>query len=156
MPGFLRATLAVVGLGAAACGSEDASLDVGGELDLSCPGAIDFVPGIELRTSRTRSVVAISDAVPSPPDRGDNTWKIAVFDASGEPMIDASLAVRPWMPLHGHGTTPSVFEAVSPTAGEYEVDVFDLFMPGLWEFTVDIAAEDGEPDEAVFLFCVEG
>lgn len=99
------------------------------------------------------------DAMPAPPDKGDNRWEIALSDASGTPVEGAEITVLPFMPDHGHGT--SVMAEVSPgeAPGLYILDPVNLHMAGLWEIRLSISLdlEGGEvsEDSVLFSFCVE-
>lgn len=138
-------------------GGDDVNLDAGpshtGDDEEDCLGADTFVAGIE-KTSPAGRTVRIASAAPTPPDVGDNTWTVEVTDPSG-PVEGLALAVAPWMPLHGHGLTPPTYTAVDDGGGSYTLQTFDLVMPGLWEFPVDVGT-GSEPDEVVFKFCAEG
>jgi YtkA-like len=116
-----------------------------------CSGAQPFTVGIEA-TTPAGVTVRIASAAPTPPDVGDNTWTLEVVDASGAPVTGLAPVVTPWMPLHGHGLAPAEYSCVEEADGRYVVDTFDLVMPGLWQFTVEVA--DG--DEVQFDFCAEG
>lgn len=97
---------------------------------------------------------AIVAADPAPPDKGNNSWTLAVTDAGGAPVTDATVIVTPFMPEHNHGTNP---ETVATTAsdGQYLTEPFNLFMGGVWELTLSAAGSLGS-DAAVFSFCIEG
>ena len=125
-----------------------------------CAGAERFVPGLAHATERTGTTVALTVAVPEPPDVGDNTWTLLVTDGEG-PVEGATVRVVPWMPLHGHGLVPPFYDAVERGGGVYAVPTFDLVMPGLWEFRVDLAPDASGsggpgPDAARFTLCAEG
>ncbi|MCA9490514.1 MAG: FixH family protein [Myxococcales bacterium] len=134
---------------AACSGGSDVVLT--GDTDDDCAGADTFVAGIEVESSGGE-LVSIVSAEPTPPDVGDNTWTVAVADASGAPMAGLAPVVRPWMPMHGHGLAPPEYVGIDQADGTYVVPTFDLIMPGLWEFTVDL----GDGDQAMFSFCAEG
>lgn len=135
----------------AACSSTDVAL-TGDSTASSCQQDADpYVAGISA-TAPSGAVVAIASAVPTPPDVGDNTWILSVEDAAGAPLAGLDPVVTPWMPEHGHGLAPPDYTAIDQGDGTYTVPTFDLVMPGLWQFTVDL----GDGDEAVFLFCAEG
>ncbi len=90
------------------------------------------------------------------PDRGDNTWTLELTDANGASMNPSVFTLRPWMPDHGHGTTPLI-NPIRPSMpeGRFEVGPFDLFMSGFWEFTVHVE-DNGQSDQAKLGFCLEG
>jgi hypothetical protein len=140
------------------CTGEEIGLDDtdGGDTRTTdCTGAEPYVAGIS-STAPSGMVVEIVDADPTPPDVGDNTWTLSVTDGGGAAVPGLTPRVVPWMPLHGHGLVPARYDAVDQGDGTYMVDTFDLIMPGLWEFTVNLGAGTETPDEVVFSFCAEG
>lgn len=156
-------TLAVaVAICAGGCtaGDDGLSLD-GGDTDVvdnpnqDCTGSETFVAGVSHPSTVSGATVAVMQAAPTPPDVGDNAWTVSVTDGAGAPVTGLTPTLTPWMPLHAHGLTPPDYSAAETAPGAYDVEVFDLIMPGLWEFTIDLAPK-GEPDTAVFLFCAEG
>jgi hypothetical protein len=116
----------VLGLAAAtACGGTPPALDV----PPSFPGA----PLVAL-DSDTGALHIELRSFPEPPVRGQNVGQFTVTDASGQPVPGLTLAVLPWMPAHGHGT--SVQAVVAPSSTEMGVFVANplyLFMSGQWE-----------------------
>lgn len=145
----------LAGLAGLACNGKD-SVTLGDDDDetADCVGAEPFVAGTEQMTTGGL-FVSISTALPTPPDVGDNAWTISVRTESG-PVEGLSLKVTPWMPLHGHGLVPPDYGASDLGGGLYQVDSFDLIMPGLWEFTVDCAGDSEQPDTTVLSLCAEG
>lgn len=119
--------------------------------NFNCLDAQEFAVGLSA-TSPLGRVVSIRTATPAPPDVGDNAWVLTVVDEAGAPMGGLTPAVTPWMPLHAHGLVPADYFGAEVEPGAYEIEPFDLIMPGLWEFTVDLGAGDG----VVFKFCAEG
>src|SRR5271170_892144 len=67
---------------------------------------------------------------PQPPTDGDLAVRYVITDvASSQPVDGLSLAVVPWMPVMGHGT--SVVPSVSASGGGvYNLTSVYLFMPG--------------------------
>ena len=111
----------------------------------------DFVAGM----SKEGDVFTfrLMDAIPAPPDKGDNTWTIRVEDG-GEGVPGLALDVALNMPDHGHGTPVGV-EITDEGDGNYTADPLNMWMPGLWDAT--ISADDGAADDSVtFSFCVQG
>ena len=156
---FFAAALYGSILGAIGCAGDDGvTLDQGpvtNPNEIDCTGAEDFVAGISHPTVGSGTVVAITQATPTPPDVGDNAWTISLTDGAGAPVEGASPQLVPYMPLHGHGLVPPSYGSTPKGAGTYEVAPFDLIMPGLWEFTVELGTAES-PDAAVFQFCAEG
>lgn len=142
--------LLCLGIVLAACGDDPAPPSA-----LPCGGAtVDtFAAGLTKSSEGGAFEVTLLDASRRPPDRGDNTFTLRVERLPGrEPVAPEAIALRPWMPRHGHGSTPAVFTATSSPGGA-AVGPVDLFMPGLWELRFSI---EPDPERAVFSFCVEG
>lgn len=144
-------TLLVLGTGA--CTGVELDGNPSTELTSDCTGADDYEPGMGARTDLGAHEVRILDATPDPPDVRDNQWVIEVLDAQSEGVPALPVRMRPWMPLHGHGTTPAWWTADDLGDGTYRVD-FRLPMPGLWEFYVDVAGDDTEV--AMLSLCAQG
>jgi hypothetical protein len=72
------------------------------------------------------------------PVRGENRFDLEIVQTdTGAAVEGLSLAVTPWMPAMGHGT--SVRPSVSDVGGgHYQIDGVYLFMPGLWELRIAI------------------
>lgn len=96
-------------------------------------------------------------AQPAPPARGDNTWVVEINAMAngvvGSPMAGVQMAVTPFMPDHQHGTPIPVVITAMPTAGQYQLSPVNLWMPGLWQTTIQ-AQSGSTTDMAVFSFCV--
>lgn len=92
---------------------------------------------------------------PAPPDKGDNTWTLKVLDATGGPVEGATLTIEPFMPEHGHGSTPASFDGTTAADGTVTIGPMDLFMAGTWELTLT-ADQGGTTDTTIFAFCLEG
>jgi hypothetical protein len=100
--------------------------------------------------------VTLVSATPAPPGRDDNTWEVELAQG-GAPLVGATVAVRPFMPDHQHGTSVAVVVTPDPTtAGRYELSPLNLWMPGLWEITIDVTPAGGTRDSVVFRFCITG
>lgn len=74
---------------------------------------------------------------PQPPVRGLSNFQFTVTDASGTPVDGLQIAVEPWMPQMGHGSsiTPTVTDV---GGGVYQVTQVYLFMAGLWQLRTTI------------------
>jgi hypothetical protein len=83
---------------------------------------------------------------PAVPSQGEQSVEYTITDsASGQPASGLSLAVVPWMPAMGHGT--SVVPAVAETSqGVYVATPVDWFMPGQWVLRTTITAADAGLD----------
>ena len=113
-----------------------------------------YVDGLMKEGHEGHLQVVLMSADPAPPDVGDNSWTIRVVDLDGEPIDDAKVTVTPFMPAHGHGTSPADYTGTFTDDGTYEVGPFDLFMPGMWETTVKV---EGDVDDMVtYAFMLEG
>ncbi|HET6585249.1 MAG TPA: FixH family protein [Nannocystaceae bacterium] len=108
-----------------------------------------------LRKVGSAFTVQFVDALPAPPARGDNTWRVMVTDDGGAGLSDLALGATPFMPDHGHGTTVATTVTPGAVPGEYVLDPVNLFMPGLWEVTLEMTTPDATTDEVVFRFCVD-
>jgi hypothetical protein len=118
--------------------------------------AEQYVAGLEKPSDAGMFTARLVEGTPAPPDRGNNTWSLQIMDPNGSPLAGVSeVRVRAWMPDHGHGTNPLWNEATAAQDGTFEVGPFNLFMPGLWEFTISVEAEN-QTDTALVAFCVEG
>ncbi len=108
-----------------------------------------YTAGIARTTVDNAFTVTIDDALPGPPDVGMNSLTVSVDAPAG-----SSVRLRPWMPLHGHGTTPEWWTGAE-TAGVWQFDDVNLHMAGLWELRFTVDSNDYETG-ALFRFCLEG
>lgn len=100
--------------------------------------------------------VTLTEATPAPPGRDDNAWSIDVA-IGGAPLAGATIKVTPFMPDHRHGTAVPVVVTPDPaTAGRYDLSPINLWMPGLWEITIDVTPPGGARDSVLFRFCITG
>ncbi|MBK7863910.1 MAG: hypothetical protein IPJ65_35940 [Archangiaceae bacterium] len=125
--------------------------------DVGCKsrsGADVYAAGMSKRSSSGRVMAVLLSADPAPPERGNNAWSVKLTGARGE-ALDGELAVTPYMPEHGHGT--SVAPGVERQGdGSWKVSPLYLFMPGIWEVTLAPSADAGAADSPVFSFCIDG
>lgn len=156
MSGRANALLAL--LAAFGCdASDEEAADDDAMTEVGCAAetrADTYALGLEKSGSTVR--VQFVDALPAPPDRGDNTWVVRVLDlASGQPADDVLLDVEPYMPDHNHGS--SIATEVTPTGepGELQLEPVNLFMPALWEVRLNFVRADDTRDQVVFRFCVD-
>jgi hypothetical protein len=96
---------------------------------------------------------------PAPPARGDNTWLVEIntMAAPVAPVSGATLRATPFMPDHDHGSGKSVLVTPMTAAGQYQLTPVNLWMPGLWEVTIQAETTVGsgkQQDRAVFRFCL--
>ncbi len=145
----LWATCVVVAMG---CGGDAEELP-GTTSTLDCESDYDIYED-GLSAAGELYEVTFRSADPAPPDRGDNVWVLGVNALGGGATPELDLRVEPFMPEHGHGTSPDSFTA-DVVDDTYTIGPVDLFMPGLWVLTFYV--EDGEASDAVeFRFCLEG
>jgi hypothetical protein len=76
---------------------------------------------------------------PQPPAQGTNEVLLTITDkADGAPRDGLDVAVKPWMPAMGHGT--SIAPTVVPQMnGTYLISNVDLYMAGLWQLRLTIS-----------------
>jgi hypothetical protein len=150
---FLTTGLAAGGLVGCSDGADD-----DGSATYNCEAETrdeQFLAGMQKLGAGGVQVTLVS-ATPAPPGRDDNTW---VIDAarSGTPLAGATVTVRPFMPDHQHGTSvPVVVTPDAAMAGRYQLSPINLWMPGLWEITIDVTPAGGQRDSVVFRFCITG
>ena len=114
---------------------------------VNAPEVPDSFPPAPLMTldSDTGGLHIELRSAPEPLVRGQNVGQISVTDPSGRPVDGLTLALLPWMPSHGHGT--SVQPAItSSDAGVFIVNPLYLFMAGQWELRMTF--EGGVHDTA--------
>ncbi|HVY25308.1 MAG TPA: FixH family protein [Polyangiaceae bacterium] len=163
---ILRSVIALVTLfaplGLAGCGGGDASTAEASqhEVDVSAcaadPRTSSYQANMSQKSQNEAFSLKLQKSDPAPPAKGDNTWQIQLVDAHGAPVNDATIDVVPFMPDHGHGT--SIHPLVTPDGsgkGQYAISRINLWMPGLWQVTLHVAA-DGAADDIVLGFCITG
>lgn len=139
---------------AAACTDAKVADDPGG--DVVCSAVTDddeFAIGLVKHGTSGTLDFTIMTGNPAPPIRGDNSWVVQVTTAAGAPVANASIVVTPFMPLHNHGAGKSVVVQAMPDAGQYQLSPVNLWMPGVWETTVQATSASGN-DAVVFKFCI--
>lgn len=109
--------------------------------NVSRPAPAEF--GIGPRASATRQFTAILQPDQPLRPRRLQTVRVAVTDAAGRPVDDATIQVDGGMPQHGHGlpTRPRVTRALGD--GLYEIEGVRFNMGGWWEFKLAISAAAG-------------
>ena len=161
-PSLSLAFALVAGLGCSAASEGQTPTDAGTTPDVapsfceSDPRALTFTPGLEQHGKAGLLEAKLLTIEPLRVSKGDNAWKLQLLDAAGKPVDGATLTLKPFMPDHGHGS--AIVPLVTPTGsdGQYAVTRLNLFMPGLWQITVN-AEVPGSPvvtDAIVFSFCV--
>ena len=146
--GLLAGALAIAAPFAmvAGCGGEGVPV----EADVSA-GTFAGAPLLQITSTGQHYSFAVRTS-PQPPQRGLGSAQLTITDANGVPASDLVLAVTPWMPDMGHGSS------VKPTVtakggGVYLVEDLYFFMPGRWQLRTHL--EGGSPDDAAPEFQIE-
>lgn len=101
----------------------------------AAPAAVSMATATSASGMLRVSARTVDDA---PPVRGANAFDVEIVRvADGGAVEGVALAVTPWMPAMGHGTStrPVVSEL---GGGHHLVEGVNLFMPGLWELRVSL------------------
>lgn len=117
------------------------------------PRVSAFTIGIESASPAKAMRVRIVSASPTAVTQGTNDWTLAITDGGGAPLDGLTVAVKPVMPDHGHGSS-TVPVVTSLGGGQYRATGISLPMRGVWNVTV--AATGAVNDSATFTFCVDG
>jgi hypothetical protein len=115
-----------------------------------------FVVGLDKVGQSGNLDFKLMTADPAPPARDDNTWTVQISSMTGgvvgQGVAGMQLQVTPFMPDHQHGT-PIQVGITDKGGGTYELSPVNLWMPGLWQTTIQAASGSGS-DAAVFAFCI--
>jgi hypothetical protein len=154
----LLGALALVAGPFVACAQSNGGATTGASTSVcdSDPRAEVYAVGLSAAAMDGTVKVSFVDAMPTPPTKGMNTWTIQLTDAKGQPVNGASITVVPFMPDHGHGSSISPQVMPMDMAGNYQVSLLDLFMPGIWDVTLTITPASGPMENLKFTFCVDG
>lgn len=134
-----------------ACGTADDTDTTDMDMNMACMAPM-FAPDLSVQVGNYDVSFASTD--PAMPDVGVNTWTLDIQDMNDEAASGLSVSVEPWMPEHGHGISPATYSGTE-VAGKYELETFDLSMPGDWEFRITV--NDGEgPSTSSVTLCIEG
>ena len=127
----------------------------GGNMSMGCVGQGDsYSAGMSKDGARGNFSLVLVESDPTVMGAGRYTWTVKLLDSSGDAVPDATLSVEPWMVAMNHGAEPNAIVS-DEGGGIYTLDPVNLFMAGLWEVRVDIAA-GGTSDEVVYAFCLSG
>src|SRR5512140_226849 len=123
----------------AACGT-NAPSDAD-TVDCSTVTGVDtFVVGLEHQGVGGTLDFKLMSVDPAPPQRGDNTWIVQINAMAsgvvGNPVDGLTLQVTPFMPAHQHGSPITPVITPQATSGQYEIKPVNLWMPGVWETTI--------------------
>lgn len=113
----------------------------------------DFAVGLHKMGESNLLDFTFVSADPAPPARDDNTWVIQVGTPNGQAIAGATMTVTPYMRDHGHPSAKNVIVEPMPETGQYKLSPINMWMPGLWETTIDATSASGN-DKVVFRFCV--
>ncbi len=137
---------------AGACAHDSHSGDDEEIVDCANETADQYTVGLE--KSGTVLDVKLMSALPAPPSRGDNEWLIHINTVAGAaPVSGATIEVTPFMPKHQHGTPIDVKVEAQTSAGDYKLSPVNLWMPGVWETTIEMTSPSGS-DQVVYRFCI--
>ena len=105
------------------------------------PPATEFGTGPRASASRQFTATLQADLPLRP--RRMQTVRVAITDAAGAPVDDATIQIDGGMHQHGHGlpTRPRVTRALGN--GLYEIEGVRFNMGGWWEFKLAINAASG-------------
>ena len=109
--------------------------------DVARPAASEFGTGPRASASRQFTATLQPDQPLRP--RRMQTLRVAITDAAGAPVDDATIQIDGGMPQHGHGlpTKPRVTRALGN--GLYEIEGVRFNMGGWWEFKLAINSPTG-------------
>lgn len=94
----------------------------------------------------------LQEMLPSPPERGSNTWTIKVSsNGSSEKLEGCEIDLVPFMPEHGHGS-PKQPDTIDLGDGIYQVTDIVFTMPGLWSMEFTVACNNGDREQLVYEF----
>ena len=96
----------------------------------------------------------LTEALPSPPERGVNTWSVLLSNLDGSPLDDCQINLTPFMPEHGHGS-PLQPIVSSQGEGSYLIKEIAFTMPGLWEMRFDIDCHSELSEQLKYLFWLD-
>lgn len=116
-----------------------------------------YVANLQKTGQSTALTFVLAESIPAPPAKGRNTWTVRVLDPrNGTAIAGATISAMAFMPAHGHSASnPIVVTPTSNNTAAYTIAPITLFMPGLWEVTLDADA-NGVRDRVVFKLCVAG
>ena len=144
----------------AACGADDGHPDADdGSVNCTLETTADqFVVGLQKSGANGMLDFQLMSATPAPPARGDNEWILQVSTLAngvvGAPIAGATIYATPFMPKHGHGTPADVVVTPMPTTGQYKLAPVNMWMPGLWETTIEVTTTASGADTAIYRFCI--
>jgi len=112
----------------------------GGDADASAGATFSAEPQQVLTSDQGRLHIEIRSA-PHPAVRGVNRFRLYLTDPAGAPADGLAIAVQPWMPAHGHGTSV-VPQTMALGPGQYEIDQVYFYMAGDWQLRMTFSAAE--------------
>lgn len=114
-----------------------------------------YAVGLKSTSEDGAVTITFVDADPAPPAKGNNIWTVKITGKDGKPLSGATIETTSYMPDHAH-TSPIKPTATEKDPGTYEVTPVNLFMPGVWEVTLDVTPAGGSAEAVKFTFCIAG
>jgi YtkA-like len=152
-----RALLFASCVSLSACGSDNKTNDGEvGDAAIGClndPRAQIYTANVQRKGYGNLLTFVLTQGDPAPPAKGTNTWTVKLLDGAGNVVTGGTIMATPYMPDHGHGT--AVAPETTPSGDGYMITPLYLFMPGLWQITLQAMTPAGD-DSAVFNFCIPG
>ena len=135
---FVAALALVAAVAATGCGHLMMMMHPSG---VARPAETEFGTGPRASASRQFTATLQPDQPLRP--RRMQTVRVAITDAAGAPVDNATIQIDGGMPQHGHGlpTRPRVTRALGN--GLYEIEGVRFNMGGWWEFKLAINAPSG-------------
>jgi hypothetical protein len=94
----------------------------------------------------------LMEMLPSPPERGNNTWTIKVSSNDTlEGLETCEIDLVPFMLEHGHGS-PKQPTIMGVGGGIYQATDIVFTMPGLWSMEFTVACNNGDREQLVYEF----
>jgi hypothetical protein len=149
----VRRAVVLAALGLAGCNSGESTDE---EYDCATETRDDEFSAGMSRVGDAGYEIVLTEALPAPPSRGDNAWKVRVLDASGAPVSDLAIGVTPCMVDHGHGTPISAETTAAAEGGEFSASPVNLWMPGLWRVSVVLSDSVAPEASGALLDCATG
>jgi hypothetical protein len=147
----MRAVLVAMLSLAGACASDP--VDVDEPVNCAKQTADEFTVGLE-RLGTVHDVKLMS-VLPAPPASGDNEFIIHIDSVAGAaPVTGAAIVATPFMSKpQAHGTPVKVKIEALPSAGDYKLSPVNMWMPGVWETTIEMTSPAGS-DSVAYRFCI--
>jgi hypothetical protein len=150
-------TLFVLGLVSTLGACMNHGSDDDDDTSFNCQAVTDddeFVVGLSKTGNGNKLEFKLLSSDPAPPSRGDNSWvlQLNTMTAPAAPVTGATMTVTPFMPAHEHGSGKTVTVTPMTEAGQYKLEPVNLWMPGVWETTIQVSGTGG--DKVVFRFCL--